>query len=78
MGLRHQSIPMCHHDGGRRHLPVVCNERREPHTSHYPSRQVTKNNNQQFTHTSHYRSRPVEVFLELYNNGVVSDKSNDW
>ena len=28
--------------GGRRHTPVVCNESREPHTSHYPSRPVTK------------------------------------
>ena len=27
-----------HHVGGRRHTPVVCNESREPHTSHYPSR----------------------------------------
>ena len=31
-----------HHVGERRHTPVVCNERREPHTSHYPSRPVTK------------------------------------
>ena len=43
----------------RRHAPVVCNERREPHTSHYPS---NKNNKQQTTHTSHYRSRLVEFF----------------
>ena len=27
---------------GRRHTPVVCNELREPHTSHYPSGPVTK------------------------------------
>ena len=27
---------------GRRHTPMVCNELREPHTSHYPSRPVTK------------------------------------
>ena len=27
---------------GKRHTPVVCNESREPHTSHYPSRPVTK------------------------------------
>ena len=27
---------------GRRHTPVVCNESREPHTSHYTSRPVTK------------------------------------
>ena len=33
---------MYHHVGGRRHTPLVCNERREPYTSHYPSRQVTK------------------------------------
>ena len=26
-----------HHFERRRHLPVVCNERREPHTSHYPN-----------------------------------------
>ena len=31
-----------HHVVGRRHTPVVCNERREPHTSHNPSRPVTK------------------------------------
>ena len=30
-----------HHVGGRRHTPVVCNESREPHTSHYTSRPVT-------------------------------------
>ena len=45
--------------GGIEDTPVVCNESRGPHTSHYPSRQVTKNN-QQTTHTSHYPSRPVE------------------
>ena len=28
---------MYHHVGGRRHTPVICNESREPHTSHYPS-----------------------------------------
>ena len=27
----------------RRHTPVVCNESRESHDSHYPSRPVTKN-----------------------------------
>ena len=43
-----------HHVGGRRHTPVVCNEKREPHTSHYTSRPVTKKNNQQTTQTSHY------------------------
>ena len=26
----------------RKHTPVVCNESREPHTSHYPSRPVPK------------------------------------
>ena len=31
-----------HHVGGRRHTPVVCNESREPHTSHYTSRPVSK------------------------------------
>ena len=30
-----------HHVGGRRYTPVVCNESREPHTSHYTSRPVT-------------------------------------
>ena len=39
---------------GRRHIPVVCNESGEPHTSHYTSRPVTKKNNQQTTQTSHY------------------------
>ena len=50
-----------HHVGGRRHTPVVCNEHREPHTSHYPSRPEQKNNNQQTTQTSHYRSRPEVI-----------------
>ena len=45
---------------GRRHTHVVCNESREYHTRHYPSRPVAKRNNQQTTHTSHYRSRLVE------------------
>ena len=51
----------CHvyHPVGGRHTPVVCDERREPHTSHYPS---NKNTNQQTTHTSHYPSRLVEIF----------------
>ena len=47
---------------GERHTPVVCNESREPHTSHYPSRPVPKRNNQQTTHTSHYPTRVVENF----------------
>ena len=45
-----------HHVGGE-DTHVVCNESREPHTSHYPS---NKKNNQQTTHTSHYPSRTVE------------------
>ena len=45
---------MYHHVGGRRHTPVVCSDKREPHTSHYTSRPVTKKNNQQTTQTSHY------------------------
>ena len=49
---------------GRRHTPVVCNESKEPHTSHYLSRSVAKRNNQQTTHTSHYRSRPAEFSFE--------------
>ena len=48
-----------HHVGGRRHTPMVCNERREPHTSHYPSNKNT--NTKQTTHTSHYRSRLAEI-----------------
>ena len=43
-----------------RHTPVIYNESREPHTSHYPGRPVAKRNNQQTTPTSHYRSGPVE------------------
>ena len=35
-----------------RHTPVVCNESRKPHTSHFPSRPVAKRN-QQTTHTKH-------------------------
>ena len=49
-----------HHVERRRHTPVVCNESREPHASHNPSRPVAKRNNQQTTHTSHYRSPPVK------------------
>ena len=37
---------MFHHVEGRRHTPVVCNERRKPHTNHYPNRPVTTKNNQ--------------------------------
>ena len=50
---RSSSSIKCHvylHVGGRRHTPVVCNEKREPHTSHYTSRTITKKNNQQTTH----------------------------
>ena len=49
-----------HHVGGRRLTPVVCNESREPHTSHYPSRPVTKK--KQPTNYSYQPlcSRPVE------------------
>ena len=52
MDLRHQSSAMCIIMlGEKTHTPVLCNEHREPHTSHYPS---NKNTNQQTTHTSHY------------------------
>ena len=44
-----------HHVGGRRHTPLVCNESREPHTSHYTSRPITKKNNQQTESTSSKR-----------------------
>ena len=42
--LRHQSRAMCiiMLGGEDTHPPVVCNESREPQTSHYPSRSVTK------------------------------------
>ena len=43
MDLRHQSSAMCIIMlGGEDTKPVVCKESREPHTSHYTSRQVTK------------------------------------
>ena len=79
MDLRHQSSAMCIIVGGRTHTPVVCNESREPHTSHYPSGTVTKRNNQQLTHTSHYPSLPVDIFKiwifalisNLYSSSVV-------
>ena len=51
-----------HHVGGRRHTPVVCNEKRGPHTSHYTSnkkKQPTDYSNQPLC------SRPVEIFLKL-------------
>ena len=46
---------------GRRHTPLLCNERRKPQTRHYLSRAVT---NQQTTHASHYLSRPAEQSFE--------------
>ena len=52
---------VCHHVGWRRHTLVVCNEKRKPNTSHYPSKQVTTKNIQPATHTSHYLSRLVET-----------------
>ena len=38
---------MYHHVGGegRKHTPVVCNESREPHTSHFSSIEKKTNNN---------------------------------
>ena len=42
MDLRHQSSAMCIIMLGGEDTPVVCNEKREPHTSHYTSRPVTK------------------------------------
>ena len=52
---------MYHHVGKRKHTPVVCNESREPHTSHNPNRPRNKKNSQQTTHTSQYLSWPVET-----------------
>ena len=43
MDLRHQSSAMrIIKLGEKTHTPVVYNESREPHTSQYPSRPVTK------------------------------------
>ena len=46
---------------GRRHTPVVCNESREPHTSHYTSRPVTKTQPTNYSNQP-LCSRPVEFF----------------
>ena len=43
-------VSSCWGGGLRRHTPVVCNESREPHTSHYTSVPVTKKT----TQPSHY------------------------
>ena len=47
MDLRHQSSAMCiiMLGGGRRHTPVVCNESREPNTSHYTNTSNKKTTN---------------------------------
>ena len=48
MDLRHQSSAMCIimlGGGGRRHTPVVCNESREPNTSHYTNTSNKKTTN---------------------------------
>ena len=52
-----------HHVGGRRHTPVVCNEKREPHTSHYTSRPVTKKKQPTNYSNQPLCSRPVKFFL---------------
>ena len=44
MDLRYQSSVMCIIMGGR-HTPVVCNESREPHVSHYPRPATKKTTN---------------------------------
>ena len=54
---------VCHHVGGRRHTPVVYDDSRKPHTSHFSSRPVATKTNQHITHTSHYPSRPVEIAM---------------
>ena len=48
-----------HHVGGKRHIPVVCNESKEPHTSHYPSRPVSKK-------TTNKLLTPATIPVELY------------
>ena len=51
-----------HHVGGRRHTPVVCNESRGPHTSHYTSRPFTKKKQPTDYSNQPLCSRPVEIF----------------
>ena len=63
-----------HHVGGRRHTPVACNESREPHTSHYTSRPVTKKNNQQTTQTSHYTVDRWNFFLSCFDIKVKKNR----
>ena len=43
MNLRHQSSAMCIIMLGGEDTPVVCNESREPHTSHYTNNKKTTN-----------------------------------
>ena len=66
MDLRHQSCAMCIIMlGRRRHTPLVCNESREPHTSHYTSRPIAKKNNKQTESTSSKRKKLLYSSLIL-------------
>ena len=55
---------------GRKHIPVVCNERRKPHTSHYPSRPVTTKNNQQ---TTQDEEKFEFTLMRMYINGRIQE-----
>ena len=55
-----------HHVGGRRHTPVVCNESREPHTSHYASTPVTKKQPTNYSNQP-LCSRPAEFFYSCFD-----------
>ena len=61
-----------HHVGGRRHTPVVCNESREPHTSHYPSRPVTQKQPTNYSYQTEKWKRLFRFLLIADHRCVLS------
>ena len=85
MDLRHQSNAMCLHVGGRNYTPVVCNESRKPHSSHYPSnnkQQQTKNSSQStgknkfLKKLQWYTCLPNNDYLEKFFNHISVARSS--
>ena len=65
---------VCHRVGGRRHTPVVCNERRKPQTSHYPSN--NKNQPTKYSHQPLTWSTGRKSFEKSCNDQQVYKKWN--
>ena len=58
-----------HHVGGRRHTPVVCNESRKPHTSHYPSNENKQPTNFfKFTPSIRYHGSSSSIKYHVYHH----------